>query len=84
MRKVKIREAHNKGKPNKMDSVEVLGVSYRSVGAAWVALKINDFWRHEPFRLELKDPSNQGQLSYTDKTTGKTYPFRLIPFDPKL
>lgn len=29
MRKV-IGEAHNKGKPNKMDSVEVGGVSYRS------------------------------------------------------
>ena len=34
-----IREAHNKGKPNKLDSVEVWGVQYRSVYTAWLALE---------------------------------------------
>jgi hypothetical protein len=79
-----IRTAHNKGKPNKMESVEVLGVPYRSVWIAWQALKIGGKpWRHEPFREELKR-TKSGRLSYTDPFTGKTYPFRLIPYNPKL
>jgi hypothetical protein len=84
IRKV-IGTAHNKGKPNKMESVEVCGVSYRSVWAAWQALKISgNPWWHQPFRAKLKVPSNRGQLSYTDQYTGKTYLFRLIPYNPKL
>jgi hypothetical protein len=84
MRKV-IGEAHNKGKPNKMESVEVDGVPYRSVWAAWRALKISGPpSRHQPFRLKLKDPSNGGQLRYTDQHTGKKYLFRLIPYNSKL
>ena len=82
-----IREAHNKGKPNKLDSVQVDGVSHKSTWAAWQALKIGGTPRSSPcqtFRAQLKDPSNRGQLSYTDKTTGKTYLFRLIPYDPAL
>ena len=80
-----IRTAHNKGKPNKMDSVEVLGVPYCSVWAAWQALKIGGKpSRHQPFRKKLKDPSNRGQLSHTDQRSGKTYLFRLIPYNPKL
>ncbi len=31
-----------------------------------------------------KAPSNRGQLSYTDETTGKTYLFRLTPYNSKL
>ena len=86
MRKV-IGEAHNKGKPNKMDSVEVGGVSYRSTWAAWQALNIGGTPKSSPcqtFRAKLKHPSNRGQLSYTDETTGRTYLFRLIPYDPTL
>jgi hypothetical protein len=84
MRKI-IGEAHNKGKPNKMDSVEVGGVSYRSTWAAWQALKIGgNRWLHQPFRKKLKDPANRGQLRYADETTGKTYLFRLIPYDSNL
>jgi hypothetical protein len=56
-------------------------MSYRSVWMAWQALKIGgNRWQHKPFRKNLKDPANRGQLRYTDETTGKTYLFRLIPF----
>jgi hypothetical protein len=79
------RTAHNKGKPNNMESVEVCGVTYRSVWMAWQALKISgNRWKHQPFRKNLKNPSNRGQLSHTDHCTGKTYLFRLIPYNPKL
>ncbi|CAN5723568.1 hypothetical protein BH11PSE3_BH11PSE3_42170 [soil metagenome] len=84
MRKV-IREAQNKGKPNKQESVEVDGVPYRSVWAALQALRISGPpSRHEPFRLRLKNPSNNGKLSYSDRHTNKTYRFRLIPYNAKL
>lgn len=84
VRKV-IGEAHDKGKPNKQDSVEVDGVTYRSVWAAWKALEISgNPWWHQPFRKKLKDPSNRGRLSYTDQHTGKTYLFRLIPYNATL
>ena len=83
IRKV-IREAHNKGKPNKLDSVEVLAVRYRSLWAAWQALKIGgNKWKHQDFRNKLKR-TKSGQLDYTDPSTGKTHTFRLIPYDPKL
>ena len=82
IRKV-IREAHNKGKPNKLDSVEVWGVQYRSVYTAWLALKISGkVSRHEKFRLALKQ-TKCGQLVYTDPLTGKMHPFRLIPYNSK-
>jgi hypothetical protein len=78
-------DAHNKGKPNKQDSVEVCGVQYRSAWMAWQALKIGgNMWWHQTFRKKLKGPSNRGQLRYTDETTGKTYLFRLIPYNSEL
>ena len=82
-----ISEAHNKGKPNKLDSVEVGGVAYRSTWAAWQALKIGGTPRPSPcevFRAKLKHPSNRDELRYTDESTGKTYLFRLIPYNAKL
>jgi hypothetical protein len=83
MRKVN-REAHNKGKPNEMESVDVWGTGYRSVWTAWQALKIGgNRWKHQIFRKQLK-LSKCRRLIYTDERTGEMYPFRLIPYDPKL
>ena len=86
MRRV-IREAHNKGKPNKLDSVEVDGVAYRSTWAAWQALRLHGLPGDSPcqkFRAKLKHPSSRGQLRYFSESTGKTYLFRLIPYDATL
>jgi hypothetical protein len=78
------RQSPKKGKPNKMDSVEVDGVEYRSVKAAWQSLQLGKGdWDHKPFRLKLKR-SESGTLSYTEPSTGKTYEFRLTPFNRSL
>lgn len=79
-----IRESPKKGQPNYMHSVEVDGVLYRSVRAAWQSLQLGKGdWDHKPFRLKLKR-SQSGTLSYTEPSTGKTYAFRLIPFNKSL
>jgi hypothetical protein len=83
MRKV-IREAHNKGKSNKLDSVDVWGVQYRSVHTAWQALKISGTSSaHEKFRLKLKRSKGK-RLIHTDPLTGEMHPFRIIPYNSKL
>lgn len=81
--------AHNKGKPNYLHSVEVGGINYRSAWAAWQSLQIGDTMperkrisANEKFRGQLKR-SKSGRLDYTDPTTGKTYRFRLIPYNAK-
>jgi hypothetical protein len=81
---------HNKGKPNYLHSVEVNGVPYRSTWAAWETLQIcgalpesTRISRCQDFRGLLK-ASKSGRLDYTDPTTGKTYRFRLIPYNAKL
>ena len=83
------RTAHNKGKPNYLHSVEVGDVCYKSTWAAWETLQIGGTMSErkrisasEKFRLQLKR-SKSGKLDYTDPTTGKTYTFRLIPYNSK-
>lgn len=83
------RPAHNKGKPNHLHSVEVGGNNYRSAWAAWQSLEIGDTMperkrisANERFRGQLKRSKSE-QLDYTDPTTGKTYRFRLIPYNAK-
>lgn len=88
LRKVS-RPAHNKGKPNYLHSVQVGGNNYRSAWAAWQSLQIGNTMperkrisANEKFRGQLKR-SKSGQLDYTDPTTGKTFRFRLIPYNSK-
>ena len=79
-----ISTAHNKGKPNKLDSVEVDGVPYRSVWMAWQALRFGgNKSAHQRFRRQLK-LSKSGQLAYPHPSTGKIHHFRLIPYNPTL
>ena len=78
------KPAHNKDKPNQLESVDVWGVQYRSVHTAWQALKITGTSSaHEKFRLKLKR-SKDKRLVHTDPLTGEIYPFRIIPFNSKL
>ena len=83
VRRKGIREAHNKGQPNELHSVEVDGVRYRSTWAAWLRLKISGTMSDcVRFRGELKK-SESGELDHYDAPTRKTYTFKLIPFNSK-
>ena len=78
-----IRTAHNKGKPNKQESVVVGGTSYRSTWTAFTALGLGTEAQCERFRKHLKLTKN-GSAIYAQPLTGEKFEFKLIPYNPRL
>lgn len=72
------RGGHNMGVSTVRHGVEVEGVVYKSVYAAFTALKLK-IPKHGKFRAELKK-SKDGKLPYTEN--GKRYDFKLVA-EPK-